>query len=128
MHIAIIMDGNRRWAVENGRNKFEGHQHGGEKLKELVNWCEEAKVKTITLHTFSNENFNRSEEEKTVLFNLFRIFLPISLRFFNINFFTLFIISLCPKLISTSWRTAISKWMIFIRHKRRATKCACPFS
>ncbi|MBW3021191.1 di-trans,poly-cis-decaprenylcistransferase [Candidatus Woesearchaeota archaeon] len=72
LHIAMIMDGNRRWAVANGKNKLLGHKAGAEKLKEVIKWCVDIKSRALTLYTFSTENFNRSKEEIESLFKLFR--------------------------------------------------------
>ncbi len=72
LHIAMIMDGNRRWAVEQGMSKLKGHMKGAEKLKEVLNWCKEVKVRALTLYTMSTENFKRPQEELDELFRLFR--------------------------------------------------------
>ncbi|MBW2998986.1 di-trans,poly-cis-decaprenylcistransferase [Candidatus Woesearchaeota archaeon] len=72
LHIAMIMDGNRRWAVANGKNKLLGHKAGAEKLKEVIKWCNDIKCRALTLYTFSTENFNRSEDEVASLFKLFK--------------------------------------------------------
>ena len=62
-HIAIILDGNRRWASESSLNPLFGHQQGAEKIEELLDWCLELGVKSITLYAFSIENFQRSFQE-----------------------------------------------------------------
>jgi tritrans,polycis-undecaprenyl-diphosphate synthase [geranylgeranyl-diphosphate specific] len=62
-HIAIILDGNRRWASENELNPWLGHKKGAETVEQLLDWCEKLKVKFVTLYTFSTENFRRSPEE-----------------------------------------------------------------
>ncbi|MEN2974272.1 MAG: polyprenyl diphosphate synthase [Candidatus Caldarchaeales archaeon] len=69
-HIALILDGNRRWALGRGFNPWEGHRFGAEKVDELLNWCLELGVKIVTLYVFSTENFNRSEKELKELFEL----------------------------------------------------------
>lgn len=69
-HIAIIMDGNRRYAEERGETKEEGHRLGGEKLEEVLNWCVEDGVKILTVYAFSIENFNREEDEVDYLMDL----------------------------------------------------------
>lgn len=69
-HIAIIMDGNRRYAEKNNLPAGKGHDKGAEKVKEALKWCREIGVKELTLYTFSVQNFNRSEDEKHYLFNL----------------------------------------------------------
>jgi tritrans,polycis-undecaprenyl-diphosphate synthase [geranylgeranyl-diphosphate specific] len=62
-HIAIILDGNRRWALENELNPWLGHKKGAETVEQLLDWCEKLGVKFVTLYTFSTENFRRSPEE-----------------------------------------------------------------
>ena len=62
-HIAIILDGNRRWANENELNPWLGHKKGAETVEQLLDWCEELNVKLITLYTFSTENFRRKPDE-----------------------------------------------------------------
>ncbi len=62
-HIAIILDGNRRWANENELNPWLGHKRGAETVEQLLDWCEKLDVKSTTLYAFSTENFNRSPKE-----------------------------------------------------------------
>ena len=62
-HIAIILDGNRRWAYVKALDPWFGHEKGAEKVEQLLDWCLELGVKSITLYAFSTENFNRSKNE-----------------------------------------------------------------
>ncbi len=62
-HIAIILDGNRRWASEKALNPWFGHEKGAEKVEQLLDWCSKLGVKSITLYAFSTENFRRSKNE-----------------------------------------------------------------
>ena len=62
-HIAIILDGNRRWAFHKSLIPWVGHRHGADKIDELLDWCIELDVKFITLYAFSTENFNRRPKE-----------------------------------------------------------------
>ena len=62
-HIAIILDGNRRWASNNALISWVGHRHGANKIEELMDWCIELDVKFITLYAFSTENFRRPKKE-----------------------------------------------------------------
>jgi len=62
-HIAIILDGNRRWASEKVLNPWLGHEKGAEKVEQLLDWCLKLNVKSVTLYTFSTENFRRSGDE-----------------------------------------------------------------
>lgn len=69
-HVAIIMDGNRRFARKRGLPPHIGHVFGSRKAEEVLNWCWELGIKNVTVYAFSTENFKRSEEEKE---NIFRI-------------------------------------------------------
>ncbi|MGM5484139.1 MAG: polyprenyl diphosphate synthase [Nanobdellota archaeon] len=75
LHIAVIMDGNRRWAEKNGLNKLEGHKYGAKKLENFIIWCEKLNVKEMTIYTLSTENLKRTKKEIESLYNLFRSFL-----------------------------------------------------
>jgi tritrans,polycis-undecaprenyl-diphosphate synthase [geranylgeranyl-diphosphate specific] len=70
-HIAIILDGNRRFAKKLGLRPWKGHEFGLRKLEELFNWCIELNIKELTLYAFSTENFKRARKEIDYLFNLF---------------------------------------------------------
>ncbi len=62
-HVAIILDGNRRWASQRSLNPWIGHHYGAEKIEELLRWCLDMDVKSVTLYAFSTENFRRSPKE-----------------------------------------------------------------
>jgi tritrans,polycis-undecaprenyl-diphosphate synthase [geranylgeranyl-diphosphate specific] len=62
-HIAIILDGNRRWASDKILNPWLGHEKGAEKVEELLDWCLKLGVKSVTLYAFSTENFRRTSDE-----------------------------------------------------------------
>ncbi|MEM2394351.1 MAG: polyprenyl diphosphate synthase [Candidatus Bathyarchaeia archaeon] len=62
-HIAIILDGNRRWASEKDLAPWLGHRKGAEKVEQLLDWCLKLGVKVVTLYAFSTENFRRSQKE-----------------------------------------------------------------
>jgi tritrans,polycis-undecaprenyl-diphosphate synthase [geranylgeranyl-diphosphate specific] len=62
-HVAIILDGNRRWAKNKSLIPWRGHRQGADKIDELMDWCIELKLKFITLYVFSTENFNRPKKE-----------------------------------------------------------------
>ena len=70
-HIAIIMDGNGRWASKRGLLRIVGHQQGVKAVRTVVKACGKLGVKTLTLFAFSSENKNRSTEEVSLLFKLF---------------------------------------------------------
>ncbi|MBI3840425.1 MAG: di-trans,poly-cis-decaprenylcistransferase [Thaumarchaeota archaeon] len=69
-HIGIILDGNRRWAASQGMTQGLGHEQGANRAEELLDWCHELKVRTVTLYVLSTENLDRSPEELKVLFEL----------------------------------------------------------
>lgn len=69
-HIAIIMDGNGRWAKERGKDRLFGHQHGVLSVREVVEGCVEVGVQNLTLYAFSTENWNRPENEVNGLMEL----------------------------------------------------------
>src|SRR3989338_3277380 len=71
-HIAVILDGNRRYAKKKGLEPWKGHEAGAEKVRDLLKWCQEFGVKELTLYTFSTENFNRSKIEVEFLMNLLK--------------------------------------------------------
>jgi len=62
-HIAIILDGNRRWASTQSFSPWIGHHFGARKVEDLLNWCLDLRVKSITLYAFSTENFQRPPGE-----------------------------------------------------------------
>ena len=70
--IAIIMDGNRRFAEKKHMKKIDGHKNGSETLLNLVQWSKKFSVQEITAFAFSIDNFKRSNEEKDSLLNLFK--------------------------------------------------------
>lgn len=70
-HVAIILDGNRRYAKKLGLQPWKGHEYGSRKLEEVFKWCIELGVKELTLYCFSTENFKRSKKEIDYLFGLF---------------------------------------------------------
>ncbi len=74
-HIAIIMDGNRRWAKERGMRATEGHKVGADTLEKILTYCNKIGIKFLTVYAFSTENWKRSAEEVGVLMNLLRVYL-----------------------------------------------------
>ena len=69
-HIAIIMDGNGRWAREQGQDRLYGHYHGVESVRNIVEGCAELGIDYLTLYAFSTENWDRPEYEVTGLMEL----------------------------------------------------------
>ena len=76
-HIAIIMDGNRRWAKNKNLPVSLGHKEGAKTLEKVVRYANKIGIKYITVYAFSTENWKRTTEEVTALMNLF----PILTRF-----------------------------------------------
>ncbi|HSV42532.1 MAG TPA: polyprenyl diphosphate synthase [Methanomassiliicoccales archaeon] len=70
-HVAIIMDGNRRFAREFGLQPHEGHTKGKDKLEEVMDWCMDLGIKILTVYAFSTENLLREEKEVDYLMQLF---------------------------------------------------------
>ncbi|MEM2110414.1 MAG: polyprenyl diphosphate synthase [Candidatus Bathyarchaeia archaeon] len=70
-HVAIILDGNRRWAQNHSMNPWLGHYYGADKTEKVLRWFLELDVKTITFFAFSTENFQRPREEVEELMRLF---------------------------------------------------------
>ena len=69
-HVAVIMDGNGRWAKEKGQERLFGHAMGVESVREALTAASEIKVKYLTLYAFSTENWNRPKEEVDGLMDL----------------------------------------------------------
>lgn len=72
-HIAIIMDGNRRWAKEKNLPSAMGHKKGVDSLKNILRACNDFSIKYLTVYAFSTENWNRKKEEVEFLMNLVAI-------------------------------------------------------
>ena len=69
-HVAIIMDGNGRWAKQRGKERTYGHHAGAETVHKIIEDAARLGVKYLTLYTFSTENWNRPQEEVAALMNL----------------------------------------------------------
>jgi tritrans,polycis-undecaprenyl-diphosphate synthase [geranylgeranyl-diphosphate specific] len=69
-HVAIIQDGNRRYARQNGSDAPDGHRAGAETTEQVLNWCHELCIEELTIYAFSTENFSRPPEEREPLFDL----------------------------------------------------------
>ena len=75
VHLAIIMDGNGRWAQARGLSRSEGHRAGAATVRTIVTRCRELGIRYLTLYAFSSENWNRPRAEVTALFSLLLEFL-----------------------------------------------------
>lgn len=71
-HLALIMDGNRRWAKKRGMFAWLGHRQGAQAVEMVTQYCLDQKIAYLSLYTFSLENFSRSSEEVSYLFGLIR--------------------------------------------------------
>ncbi|WP_396890979.1 polyprenyl diphosphate synthase [Natronomonas sp.] len=69
-HVAVIQDGNRRYAREHGEEKTAGHRAGADTTERMLEWCADLGVEELTLYAFSTENFDRPREEREALFDL----------------------------------------------------------
>jgi tritrans,polycis-undecaprenyl-diphosphate synthase [geranylgeranyl-diphosphate specific] len=69
-HLAVILDGNRRWAKRALESSHQGHFKGADTVEKLLDWCEELDIKIITLYVLSTENLERDDEELRYLFEL----------------------------------------------------------
>jgi len=70
VHVAIIMDGNGRWAKRRGLNRSFGHKEGQKTLEKVIKWCIKRNVKYLTVYAFSTENWKRPYKEVSFLMNL----------------------------------------------------------
>lgn len=84
-HVAIIVDGNGRWAKERGLSRLKGHNAGYDNLRELVRYIMSRGVKVLSLYVFSTENFKRAQEEVGHLMDLFVLLYKKELKSFMNN-------------------------------------------
>src|SRR5437016_11697013 len=74
-HVAIIMDGNGRWAKRRGLPRIEGHRRGADSVREVTRACREKGIEALTLYAFSSQNWDRPVEEVRMLMALLRDYL-----------------------------------------------------
>lgn len=74
-HIAIIMDGNGRWATKRGLPRYAGHAYGAETFRTIANYCKKIGVRYLTVYAFSTENWKRSQEEINAIMSLLNKYL-----------------------------------------------------
>jgi len=82
-HVAIIMDGNGRWAAKHGLRRSAGHKRGAEAVREAIEGAANTGVKYLTLYAFSSENWNRPPEEVTDLMGLLKLYLSREIKSLN---------------------------------------------
>ncbi len=100
LHIAIIMDGNGRWATSRGQNRSQGHKAGANKVRDITIGCSNLGVSHLTLYAFSTENWKRPILEVEILMKLLEQFLKAELPLFmenNIRFETIGDLSIFSK-------------------------------
>ena len=78
-HVAIIMDGNGRWAKAQGLSRLEGHKQGAKRLRDVIRWARDAGVKQVSLYAFSTENWKRPKLEIAGLMTLMATMLPLEI-------------------------------------------------
>lgn len=84
-HVAIIMDGNGRWATRRGRPRLFGHHAGAKRVREIVEACPELGVKYLTIFAFSTENWKRTQAEVAGLMSLFRRYITKEAQALNLE-------------------------------------------
>ena len=84
-HLAVIMDGNGRWAEKHGVHRLEGHRAGAEAVKRIIKLAKEFDIKYLTLYAFSTENWKRSAEEVNGLMALLKEFIDLNLQVLQEN-------------------------------------------
>lgn len=84
-HVAIIVDGNGRWAKEKGKSRLEGHDEGFKTLKKISKYALKRGVKVLSLYVFSTENFKRDKDEVNHLMDIFIIMFKKEKKFFIEN-------------------------------------------
>lgn len=79
-HIAIIMDGNGRWAKQRGKPRIFGHKEGAESVRAILDTCARLEIKAVTLYAFSTENWKRPEDEVSGLMQMLKLYLKQELK------------------------------------------------
>lgn len=91
-HLAIIMDGNGRWAQMRGEKRIEGHKVGANVVRQITQWCAKSSIATLTLYAFSTENWKRPKYEVEFLMKMLKNYLDEELETYqknNIRFFAI---------------------------------------
>ena len=79
-HIAVIMDGNGRWAKRRGKPRIFGHREGAESVRSILDTCARLEIKAVTLYAFSTENWKRPEDEVSGLMQMLKFYLKKELK------------------------------------------------
>lgn len=80
-HIGVIMDGNRRWARQNGLQSFQGHDRGADVFVDTCDWCGHAGIEYLTVYAFSTENWKRTQTEVMHIFGLLERFFKEKIKY-----------------------------------------------
>ena len=107
-HIAVIMDGNGRWAKEQGKMRVFGHQHGVDAVRNVTEACAELGVEYLTLYAFSTENWNRSSFEVDALMTLLTQALKTEVKTLNDNNIRLDAVGDLTRLPKSQYNTLMS--------------------
>ena len=84
-HIALIMDGNGRWAQAKGMPREFGHKEGAKKFKEIARYCGDIGIDYVTLYAFSTENWKRPKKEVDALMNILKVFISDAKRTYKVD-------------------------------------------
>ena len=84
-HIAVIMDGNGRWAKQRNKPRIFGHKAGAESVRAILDTCARLNIKAVTLYAFSTENWKRPEDEVTGLMQMLKLYLKQELKIVHKN-------------------------------------------
>jgi undecaprenyl diphosphate synthase len=84
-HVAIIMDGNGRWAKQRGKPRIFGHRAGAESVRAILDTCARLEIKAVTLYAFSTENWKRPEDEVSGLMQMLKLYLKKELKAVHSN-------------------------------------------
>jgi len=79
-HVAIIMDGNGRWAKQRGKPRIFGHREGAESVRSILDTCARLEIRAVTLYAFSTENWKRPEDEVSGLMQMLKLYLKKELK------------------------------------------------
>ncbi|HDZ84028.1 MAG TPA: di-trans,poly-cis-decaprenylcistransferase, partial [Nitrospirae bacterium] len=82
-HVALIMDGNGRWAKKRGLSRIEGHREGVKRVNEMIDAAIEQKLRAVTFYTFSMENWQRPAVEVNALMNILSSFIKSEMKKLN---------------------------------------------
>src|SRR5215210_6617831 len=84
-HVAVIMDGNGRWARERGKPRIFGHRAGAESVRAIIDTCRRLEIKAVTLYAFSTENWKRPRTEIKGLMQMLKCYIRSELKEVNAN-------------------------------------------